>query len=187
MFFLQNLEQEQNYVWDDTELINAYDIAVKLGTRLSRQVSGSRTEQTAEAAADEEDPSVSIYYSEYVATEEDGVEEVVEDEDYGYGYPQDDSLPEVNEAETHGAGDYTYSFRPERQPLPNPVETPNWAEAFPRLLAPPMPSSFAESELFKKGDISSLLMSWYMCGYHSGYFDAKQDFSKKPKEKCKYK
>jgi len=43
-----------------------------------------------------------------------------------------------------------------------PTETPEWTKAFPRLTAPPMPSTVRPA--FQKGDMSSLLMSWYMCG-----------------------
>jgi len=55
-------------------------------------------------------------------------------------------------------------------------------KSFPKMFMPPLPTSFTsinEGQNCGKGDIPSLLMAWYMTGYHSGYFDAKQDLRKK--------
>lgn len=47
----------------------------------------------------------------------------------------------------------------------------------PQFPVPPMPMSLADAKgkfNFGRGQLPSLLLSWYMSGYHSGYFDAQQ-------------
>lgn len=55
------------------------------------------------------------------------------------------------------------------------------ANFFPNFPIPPMPGSLAGPDgsfEFGRGELPSLLLSWYMSGYHAGYFDAKKDFLK---------
>ena len=84
------------------------------------------------------------------------------------------------------------SFEAATSTLRNPhtTRTPDpdahWSKSFPKLFMPPMPTSLANSKgkvNYGKGELSSLLMTWYMSGYHAGYYDAKQDIKKKLRNK----
>lgn len=51
-----------------------------------------------------------------------------------------------------------------------------------RFPVPPMPLSLSNKEGafdFSRGELPSLLMSWYMAGYQAGFFDAKNELSQK--------
>lgn len=74
---------------------------------------------------------------------------------------------------TSAAGGFGESFK----------KFPNMIPQFP---VPPMPMSLADADGkfdFGRGQLPSLLLSWYMSGYHAGYFDAKREVLGHPKPK----
>jgi hypothetical protein len=70
-----------------------------------------------------------------------------------------------DEAEATSAGPYGDALKG----FPNMI---------PRLPIPPMPMSLAGPDGkfdYGRGQLPSLLLSWYMSGYHAGYFDARRE------------
>lgn len=76
---------------------------------------------------------------------------------------------------TSAPGAFRETFNSKAFPFPSALPQPH---PQPQVPFPPMPMSLADTNGkfdFKRGQLPALLLSWYMSGYHAGYFDATQE------------
>lgn len=195
-------ELEDDEIWDDSEMIAAYNrAAAKIKEEISK-----RSQATSEKHTSRQEPSTGWKQGDYCIAVYSGDNLPYEAKIkfikgkyctvhyIGYGNEERVLLADIHPSEGKQARQAqqararssihtsTGAFHPMPQfgPAPEPQLRHKRRSAFssstsriPSIPPPPPPSAFS-GDLKDNGALSSMLMSWYMSGYHTGFYQALQ-------------
>jgi len=152
-------------VWDDTELIRAYDKAVKQWKR-------TKVEVQMASPTPGPGPWIPVDMSQQNVSE-------MSDSFSTITFTDATKDSNLSNATTSEKGNDT-NFRKSHT-----CENSDLSSFMPHFPVPPMPASLACPDgtfNYEKGELPALLLSWYMSGYQAGYFDAKSEIRRAPKQ-----
>ena len=159
--------QEDDDTWDDTLLIQSYEESTKLVDEKIKEIIAKGAKKKSNRNRGKKRSSHSLengIENDFCSTKSD-------ERTDGASLVKQNSIMEVSSKEKSD------EMAPITQVNQNtPQALPQNA---PQLFSPPPPAFLNPSDALGKDEqLSSMLMSWYMCGYHTGYYAALKQVNK---------
>ncbi|CAD6184304.1 unnamed protein product [Caenorhabditis auriculariae] len=189
---------ESEDVWDDTELIRMYEESISSTYKQLKAPAQSRTVTTKDGnvynwtvgsqcmAPFEEEGETAWFPAVIEELDEKSTQVVVIFEGYGNMETVDieslwqktDSAEEVMDTNEKSATPQKIKVNCEAESTPDGPKKPKNVPMIPAIAPPPPLSVFSTALPNEVEALNSMLMSWYMSGYHTGYYQAITDLKR---------